>query len=76
MPLELREALGLPMDGPTGPYAKRSPFLQEYTRGLRALPVPERLSVQEASSLFELWMKSGALHSGIVPLSGHEGYSC
>ncbi|EIN09639.1 hypothetical protein PUNSTDRAFT_51852 [Punctularia strigosozonata HHB-11173 SS5] len=55
LPVELREALGLPHDKPTGPYVKRSPEIVEYTRGLKALPVPDRLSVEEAASIFEVW---------------------
>jgi hypothetical protein len=61
LPLELRDALELPYDHPPSPYDKRSRTLIEYTKGLRALPVPERLSVKEAAALFEVWMKDKAL---------------
>jgi small subunit ribosomal protein S29 len=61
--LELREALDLPYDRPSGRYAKRSSFMQEYTKGLQPLPVPDKLSVKEAASLFELWMKARSLHA-------------
>ncbi|KAI0918027.1 hypothetical protein AcW1_007009 [Taiwanofungus camphoratus] len=64
MPLELREALGLPLMRPAGPYAKRSPELTKYAEGLQNLPVPAQLNVNEAASLFEVWMDDKALHSG------------
>lgn len=65
LPLELREALNIPHDRPSGPYVKRSAELVEYAKGLQALPVPERLSVDEAASMFEIWMKDNALHSSM-----------
>jgi len=37
--------------------------MKEYTVGLRSLPVPSQLSIPEAASLFEVWMKDKALHS-------------
>jgi small subunit ribosomal protein S29 len=63
--LELSEALNLPTSSNVnaGPYAKRSAALQEYAKGIRSLPVPERLAVSEAASLFEVWMKDKALIS-------------
>jgi len=63
LPLELRETLLLPHDRPTGPYAKCSRHMVEYTKGLKTLTVPAQLSVNEAASLFEVWMKDKALHS-------------
>ena len=66
VPLELSEALDLPFPRPAGPYVKRSAELVAYTQGLQNLPVPAQLSVPEAASLFELWMKTKALHSGEV----------
>ncbi|EGN95341.1 hypothetical protein SERLA73DRAFT_95973 [Serpula lacrymans var. lacrymans S7.3] len=63
LPLELREALGLPHDQPSGPYIKRSEALTHYARGLKALAVPDMLTVSEAASLFEIWMKDKALTS-------------
>lgn len=66
MPLELSEALGIPPLRPAGPYVARSKELAEYAQGLRNFPVPAQLSVDEAASLFELWMKDNALHSGEV----------
>jgi len=63
MPLELSEALGVPFEGPSGPYEKRQPELVEYAKGLRNFPVPAQLQVKEASALFEVWAKDRALHS-------------
>jgi len=63
LPVELREALDLEYDEPTGPYTKRSTRLMEYAKGLRALPVPDKLTVDEASALFDVWVNDMALHS-------------
>ena len=63
LPLELSEALGLPFDGPSGPYVRRKPELVEYSKGLTNIPVPAQLQVNEAASLFEVWMKDKALFS-------------
>ncbi|PCH36270.1 hypothetical protein WOLCODRAFT_91935 [Wolfiporia cocos MD-104 SS10] len=63
MPLELREALGLPEHRPAGPYVARRPELAEYAAGLRNVAVPAQLSVGEAAALFEVWMEDQALHS-------------
>ncbi|KAL6300287.1 mitochondrial ribosomal death-associated protein 3-domain-containing protein [Sparassis latifolia] len=64
MPIELSEALGLPLPRPAGPYYHRSSELEHYAGGLRNFPVPEQLNVGEAASLFEVWMADKALHSG------------
>ncbi|KAF9464923.1 mitochondrial ribosomal death-associated protein 3-domain-containing protein [Collybia nuda] len=61
VPLELQDALGLPYEQFTSPYDKRSKTLIEYTKGLRSMPVPAQLSVPEAASLFEVWMKDKAI---------------
>ncbi|KAF5386123.1 hypothetical protein D9615_002174 [Tricholomella constricta] len=63
LPLELRDALGLPHERFPTPYDKRSRALVEYTTGLKALHVPEQLSVTEAASLFEVWKDDKALVS-------------
>jgi small subunit ribosomal protein S29 len=63
LPIELREALGLPYEKPTGPYVKRSAEMVEYTRGLKALPVPDRLSVEEAATMFEVWKDDNGLNA-------------
>ncbi|EPT03056.1 hypothetical protein FOMPIDRAFT_1022642, partial [Fomitopsis schrenkii] len=66
MPVELREALGLPEMRPAGPYTKRSPEIVEFARGIKNFPVPPRITIGEAASLFEVWMQDKALHSGEV----------
>ncbi|KAH7929052.1 hypothetical protein BV22DRAFT_1102642 [Leucogyrophana mollusca] len=63
LPLELREALDIPHERHAGPYVKRSAELAEYTKGLERLSVPDSLSVDEAASLFEVWMKDKAIPS-------------
>ncbi|KAG1804613.1 mitochondrial ribosomal death-associated protein 3-domain-containing protein [Suillus variegatus] len=63
LPLELREALSLEHDRPYGPYVKRQPELVEYAHGLERLAVPGSLSVPEAASVFEVWMKDRAVPS-------------
>jgi len=55
VPLELRDALNLDYDHPMSPYDKRSPLLLEYAKGLKALLVPEKLTLEEASSLMSIW---------------------
>lgn len=63
-PIELRESLKL-SDGTASPYIKRSPVLTSYAEGLTNIPVPESLGVPEAASLFDLWMKGGAISRGM-----------
>ena len=63
LPLELREALGIPHDRPSGPYVRRKPELVAYAQGLQNIPVPARLQVNEAASIFEVWAQDKALHS-------------
>lgn len=48
---------------------KRLSPLVEYAHGLQNLAVPPRLSINEAASLFEVWMQDKALHSGKLWLS-------
>lgn len=45
------------------PYDKRSKELLAYANGLKALPVPDKLTVAEASSLFEIWKDDMAINS-------------
>ena len=66
-PLPLQEALGLQPDVPSGPYAYREPAYVEYAKGLRNFAVPERLTVKEAASMFDLWHKEKILHLGEIP---------
>lgn len=46
------------------PYVKRSSVLKGYLEGVDCVNVPNELSVKEAGSLFEVWMKQGVLASG------------
>jgi small subunit ribosomal protein S29 len=62
-PLELQEVLGISPAVSETLYAKRSPSLMAYTKGLRAIAIPERFSVDEAASLFEVWAQNKALHT-------------
>ncbi|KAG1762114.1 mitochondrial ribosomal death-associated protein 3-domain-containing protein [Suillus occidentalis] len=50
-------------DRPYGPYVKRQPELVDHAHGLERLAVPASLSVPEAASVFELWMKDRAVPS-------------
>ena len=60
-PLELAESLNIPYNGPSSPYVQRKPELVEYAKGLKTIPVPARLQVDEAASIFEVWMQDKAL---------------
>ncbi|EPQ56717.1 hypothetical protein GLOTRDRAFT_138372 [Gloeophyllum trabeum ATCC 11539] len=60
-PLELRKALGLPDEQPTSPYVKMNETKMEYAKGLQALPVPEKLQLDEAAAVFEVWAKDKAV---------------
>lgn len=62
-PLELQEALGLPIDHPVSPYQRRQPELVQYSEGLQNIPVPRALEVGEAAALFETLSKDGAMHT-------------
>ena len=64
LPLELRDTLELDYDHPMSPYDKRSRLLLEYAQGLKALPVPEKLTLEEASSLMSIWKNENVLVGG------------
>ncbi|KAH8103887.1 mitochondrial ribosomal death-associated protein 3-domain-containing protein [Cristinia sonorae] len=61
--LELQEALGLSTPRPVNEYAKRSDNLQYYAEGLKNFPVPEKLTLDEAASIYDMWHKDNALHT-------------
>ena len=63
LPLELRDTLGLGYHHAMSPYNRRSEELLAYADGLKALPVPDKLTVAEASSLFEIWKDDMAINS-------------
>ncbi|PPQ89420.1 hypothetical protein CVT25_002186 [Psilocybe cyanescens] len=66
LPLELRDALELQdLDAhPASPYLKRSKDLLAYTEGLKKLEVPEKLTVKEATGIFEVWKARNAIGHG------------
>jgi hypothetical protein len=64
VPLELREALRLSEERPTNARVTRAATFRDYASGLRSLPVPAQLSLDEAAALFEVWMKDRALYGG------------
>jgi hypothetical protein len=64
VPLELRETLGVPHSSPVSGRVPRSKTLQDYAHGLTNIEVPAQLSVDEAASLFDVWMKDHAVHGG------------
>ena len=61
IPLELKRQLS--PEESSSPYTKTLPGMIEYAKGLKSFKVPEKLEYTEASAIFELWMKDGALHS-------------
>lgn len=63
--IELTEALGLKFARPSSPYVKRTPEFVDYAQGLRNFPVPEKLSIEEAATIFDMWMKDNALSIGV-----------
>jgi len=68
VPIELREQLNIPHAQATSAYEKKTKESIEYARGLKAIPVPEQLSLDEASGLFDLWMKDRALSASKSPV--------
>jgi len=58
---ELIRALGTERYHPMSPYDKMNKTLVEYAQGLKNLEVPSKFTLQEASSMFEVWMKDRAL---------------
>ncbi|KAG6863573.1 hypothetical protein C0993_011045 [Termitomyces sp. T159_Od127] len=64
--LKLEDALGLSHERFESLYDKRLRPLVEYTAGLRALGVPEQLSVAEAMLLYKVWKDDWALVSWVL----------
>ena len=60
---ELRHALGLQPSLRPSPYLKVSPEIATFTRGIQIVKVPEKLNVNEAASLFEVWNKNKSFHT-------------
>lgn len=63
--LELKDMLGVTdqADQPVveEPYVKRSQVLKGYLEGVAGVEVPNKLTLKEAASVFEVWMKQRAL---------------
>ena len=60
---ELRYALGLQPWLRPSPYVKVAPEITSLTRGIQVMKVPEKLNVNEAASLFEVWNKNKSFHT-------------
>lgn len=60
---ELRYALGLQPGLRPSPYLKTTPEISAFTRGIQLVDVPEKLNVNEAASLFEVWNKNKSIHT-------------
>ncbi|KAI0060655.1 hypothetical protein BV25DRAFT_1954404 [Artomyces pyxidatus] len=63
---ELRHALGLQPWLHPDPYLKIAPEIAAFTKGIKTWMVPDRLTVDEAASLFEVWSKDKTLHTNAV----------
>ncbi|ETW79159.1 hypothetical protein HETIRDRAFT_36236 [Heterobasidion irregulare TC 32-1] len=60
---QLGHALKLQPWKKPSPYLKIPPEILRYTKGIERLRVPDRLQVNEAASIFEVWSKTKALHT-------------
>ncbi|KAI0306051.1 mitochondrial ribosomal death-associated protein 3-domain-containing protein [Multifurca ochricompacta] len=60
---ELRHALGLQPWLQPSSYLKVAPEITAFTKGIQILKVPEKLNVNEAASLFEVWNKNKSFHT-------------
>jgi small subunit ribosomal protein S29 len=60
---ELRHALGLQPWLQPSPYLKVAPEIKSFTKGIQILKVPEKMNVNEAASLFEVWNKNKSFHT-------------
>ncbi|KIY43496.1 hypothetical protein FISHEDRAFT_53045, partial [Fistulina hepatica ATCC 64428] len=55
VPRELQAALNLTVSVPLSPYDKMSSAILSYTKGLKSVPLPSKMSIKEAASLYEVW---------------------
>ncbi|KAG9097962.1 37S ribosomal protein S23 mitochondrial [Ceratobasidium sp. UAMH 11750] len=62
-PLPLKEALGITPLGTVSPYERRNKHIVAYASGLKGLPVPSKMRVDEAASMFDVWVQNNALHT-------------
>lgn len=60
---ELRYALGFQPDLVPSPYTKVHREITEYTKGIQPLLIPDKLSIDEAAAMFEVWAKNRTLHT-------------
>jgi small subunit ribosomal protein S29 len=60
---ELRDALGLQPWLQPSPYLKIAPEITAFTNGIQLVNVPEKLNVNEAASLFDIWNKNKSFHT-------------
>jgi small subunit ribosomal protein S29 len=60
---ELRHALGLQPWLRPSPHLKVAPEITAFTKGIQHVNVPEKLNVNEAASLFEVWNKNKSFHT-------------
>ena len=67
LPIELRDALHLDeLDTRVvTDYDKRNRTMIQYTRGLKKLEVPEKLTLEEAVGIFEIWKGMKVFGSGV-----------
>ncbi|KAF8889525.1 mitochondrial ribosomal death-associated protein 3-domain-containing protein [Gymnopilus junonius] len=66
LPVELHDALDLEdLDAyPISPFAKRNREMMVYTEGLKKLAVPEKLTLEEAIGVFEVWKGTEVIGTG------------
>ncbi|CAE6506017.1 unnamed protein product [Rhizoctonia solani] len=62
-PLPLKEALGMVQSGSVSPYDRRNKDVTFYASGIKSLPVPSKMQLGEAASMFDVWVKNNALHT-------------
>jgi len=67
VPIELSDALELEdMHAfPISPFLKRNKDMLTYTEGLNKLVVPEKLTLEEATGMFEVWKGRNAIGRGM-----------
>ncbi|KAG8748410.1 37S ribosomal protein S23 mitochondrial [Ceratobasidium sp. 414] len=62
-PLPLKEALGTIASGTVSPYERRNKNIVAYASGLKGFPIPSKMRVDEAASMFDVWVQNYALHT-------------
>ncbi|KAJ1306829.1 hypothetical protein OPQ81_007814 [Rhizoctonia solani] len=64
-PLPLKEALGIVQPGTMSPYERRNKDIVFYASGIKGLPVPSKMQLGEAASMFDVWVKNNVLHTPV-----------